>query len=199
MDFDTTEVVNFFHELEKLKKVKRFKANPQMKEKESSADHSWRLAVMAFCIVPILKTELDVKKTIKMSLIHNLFEIYGDNTDYVLVVSGKVTAKEKGRLEKIAIEKLKLLEPHLFGQEFYSIINEYVDGKTLESKFVRALSKIETFDHLLNCGYESYDAPKLIYDYADNAVAEFPELSPILDEIKTRFKRECEKGGIVHF
>lgn len=90
-----TDIVELFHSIGKLKKIKRAGwirhciPNP-----ETVADHSFRTAFIAMILGDILK--LDTAKLMRMALIHDIAEIVtGDITP-----DNNITNKEKQEKEK---------------------------------------------------------------------------------------------------
>ncbi len=79
MKSDAQLIIDFLHEAEKLKTVLRHSWLSSGR-RESVAEHSWRMAFMAMLMHPYLEKEVDVLKSIKLTLVHDLVEInYKDN------------------------------------------------------------------------------------------------------------------------
>jgi len=130
--------LNFIKEVEGLKSVTRT-AWMQSGRQESTAEHSWRLALFA-SITAKQFPELDYEKILFMSLIHDLGERYTGDQSAVLL-SDK---QEKAREEKAAIEKLACFLPSEAGKQIIDVWKEYEEGVTKEAVFVKALDKAET-------------------------------------------------------
>jgi putative hydrolases of HD superfamily len=189
------KIFNFLHKIENLKSTYRYNKT-STGEKESSADHSWRLALTTFIIADELKLKLDINKSIKIALVHDLAEALTGDIDAILIAEGKVSAEDKNRQELKAIENLKETLPENIGNEISNLWQEYEDGKTQEAKFVKALDKIETLTQLAESGYKIYDKPEFIANYANKAVKKFPELTEMLLILKKKLKSEFDKGNI---
>lgn len=189
------KIFDFLHKIEKLKPTYRYNKT-STGEKESSADHSWRLALMVFILASELKLDIDVVKAIKIALVHDLAEALTGDIDAALIAEGKTTAEDKYSLETKAIKELKETLPKESGDEISNLWHEYEKCETQEAKFVKALDKIETLTQLVECGHEMYDKPEFIANYADKAVKNFPELTEVLKIVKRKLKAEYEKGGI---
>lgn len=164
--------------------------------KESSADHSWRLALMAFVVAEELKLNIDLKHAVKLALIHDIAEAVTGDIDDTLIAEGKITREEKQKCEIQAIKKLANTLPPKIGKEIYSLWKEFEEGLTKEAKFIRALDKLETLSHLVKTGHKTYGKPGVIPNYADKAVKEFPGLTNVLKIIKRKLKDEFGKGNI---
>lgn len=82
MDIPTLkQFFDFASELEKLKKLERFKGQPfwrdypELPRYESVADHSWRLGMLVLMFSGKLAQKLDLEKALKLVLVHDLPEI----------------------------------------------------------------------------------------------------------------------------
>lgn len=187
-------IFRFLHQISRLKNTLRFSEVPDI-PRDSSTDHSWRLALMTFVLADELKLNINIEKAIKLALVHDLAESVTGNTDYILIADGKVSKENVHEQHIDAIKKLKTMLPKNLGQEIFSLWVEYDADLSREAKYTKALSKLETLTYLTEIGWEYYDKPELIANYADKAVSKFPELKDVLKEIKERLKAEFEKGG----
>ncbi len=190
------KLLDFFAIAGRLKKAVRFGEAKKI-EGDSSADHSWRLALMAFTVAQELKLKINVARAMKIALVHDIAEGLTGEIDYRLIFFGKITKEEKNAKEKKAIQKIrKTLAPKL-GKEIYELWEDYENSRTREARFVKALDKIETTIHLIEAGHKRYDFPELIAFYPDKAVSDFPELKEFLKTVKSRLKKEFRKGKFV--
>lgn len=160
------ELVDFFHEIEKLKrKSRRGWVINNIKNPESIAEHIFRATIMAW-ILAKKKGGLNIEKIIKMALIHDLCKIYGgDETPYdsILPRAGKKRrelmktwprftdskrkklAQDKYKREKKCLEKLtSKLAPDL-KKEIRNLWLDYEKGLTSEGRFFRQTDRIENF------------------------------------------------------
>jgi len=188
------KIFSFLSHAGKLKDVLRYNEK-RNGTKESVADHSWRLALMVFTIAEELKISVDILKSIKMALAHDIAESITGDIDAVLIMEGKVLKEEKKKEEIKAMEEIKKIAPEKIGLEIYDLWNEYEKSETREARFIKALDKLETLMHLAESGHKTYDKPDLIPTYADEAVKNFPELLPMLKIVKRKLKDEFIKGG----
>lgn len=131
--------------------------------KESVADHSWRLALMAFVIVPKLKKKINLETILKMALIHDLGEIKAGDVPSHIHYFDKDIAKLKYKNELAAMIRIKKDYPD-FGGEIYNLWHEYEKQETLESKVIKALDKldarIQTIDDKKTANYSSIKIKK---------------------------------------
>ncbi len=189
------KIFDFMHKVEKLKSTLRYNQTTSGR-KESSADHSWRLALATFIIADELKLDLDINRAVKIALVHDIAEALTGDIDAILIAEGKVLIEDKNAQEKTAIEELKKTLPGKIGEEIFGLWSEYEEALTKEARFIKALDKIETLTQLAESGYKTYDKPQFIANYADKAVAKFPELLDVLRMVKGKLKVEFEKGGV---
>lgn len=188
-------ILNFLKIAGKLKRTIRFGAAKYV-DGDSSADHSWRLALMVFTIARELKLKINVEKAMKIALIHDIAESVTGEIDARYVYNGKISKKKKRGMEARAIRKIKNTLPEKLGNEIHELWLDYENDGSKEAKFVKALDKMETLVTLLEAGHETYDLPEMIPNYADKAANNFPELKKMLKMIKDNFKKEFKKGGI---
>lgn len=195
MKNNLNKIFNFLDEIENLKSTVRY-IYTQSGRQESAAEHSWRLALLAFVLAQELKLKLDILRATEMALVHDLPEAITGDIDAVQIAEGKVLKADKQKQEKEAIEKIAHLLPLERGKEIYNLWQEYEESKTVEARFIKALDKIETLTQLSESGYKTYDKPEFIANYADQAVKKFSELVPVLKIIKEKLKKEFQKGNI---
>lgn len=187
------KLLDFFKIAGKLKQAIRFSAAKKIKG-DSSADHSWRLALMVFMVAEEMKLKINIKKAMKIALVHDIAEGITGEVDYRLIFWGKVTKKEKNAGEVKAMRKIRKTLPEKLGKEIFDLWKDYENSRSREAKFVKALDKLETTIHLLESGHKTYDFPELIATYPDKAVADFPELKGMLGVVKKKLKGEFRKG-----
>lgn len=123
-----------------LKKVKRAGwVRAGIKNPESVAEHSYRLAILAMIIG--LQRKLDTEKLIKMALLDDLAEtIVGD---LVTEHGDEVVMDEAEKFEKEDTAIKKILSELDDGEEYYAIWKEAQEQKTPESKLLKELDKLE--------------------------------------------------------
>ena len=130
--------IRFIEETEQLKSTLR-SAWTATGRHESTAEHTWRLALFTSLFQPFYP-ELDWPKTLLMCLIHDLGELYGGDIPAVALPD----ENEKYREERHAVEKIFGLLPPDTGKRYLAIWQEYNDNATPEAHLVKALDKAET-------------------------------------------------------
>ncbi len=189
------KIIDFIHESAKLKKVFRYKEHHKDLW-ESTAEHSWRLALMVILFARELDLKIDVGHAVEIALVHDLPESINDDIAITVLEENKNLMAEKARNERIAMRNLKKVLPPRDGDKFFELWNEYEETKTLEAKFVRALNKLEAISHLIENGYKTFDKPEFIAEYVNRAEEEFPALAPVVKIFKEELKEEFKNGNI---
>jgi 5'-deoxynucleotidase len=133
-----SDLVSFFQVVCNLKKIRRSgwinKAN--ISSPESVADHSYSMCMMCMVLSEILN--LDTEHVMKMANLHDLAEsMVGDNTPDMISHDEKINQEDKAMRE--IISKL----PHNLHEKYLDIWNEYIENKTVNSKFVHNMDKLE--------------------------------------------------------
>ena len=77
---DFEKQIAFIMELDKIKKIGRQTYLSDGSRKENDAEHSWHLALMAFVFADYANEPIDVLKTMKMVLLHDVIEIDAGDT-----------------------------------------------------------------------------------------------------------------------
>ena len=164
------KLLSFIEESEKLKSVHRT-AWTSTGRRESTAEHSWRLALFA-AVLSDCFPELDLSKVLIMSLIHDMGEIYDGDVSAALCPDREV----KYESEYNAAQSVFSILPELQARRMMHIWLEYNEGTTSEAKLVKALDKAETiiqhnqgdnppdFDYRFNLRYgsEYFEENKLL-------------------------------------
>ncbi|MDU9394023.1 HD domain-containing protein [Pseudomonas sp. zfem002] len=149
----------FLREAERLKDVLR-SAHTSRGRRESTAEHSWRLALLALVFAQDLGP-VDIAKVLKLCLIHDLGEaLSGDIPAVEAQAHGDKDANERRDLQTLTAS----LEPALQA-DFLALFDEYQAAATAEAQAVKALDKLETilqhtqgdnpadFDYAFNLDY----------------------------------------------
>ena len=124
--------LQFMREAERLKNVLR-SARTSAGRTESTAEHTWRLALLALVLADE-KPELDLQRVLAMCLVHDLGEAY--EGDIPAVEQSDPAAKAAAELA--AIDRITPLLPDEAAARIRALWEEY------EARWVKALDKAET-------------------------------------------------------
>jgi putative hydrolase of HD superfamily len=130
---------------------------------ESTAEHTWRVAMMAMLLAPALGVEPG--RLVKIVLVHDLAEAFtGDLPAPAPRAPGVKEARERE-----ALATLTLTLPSAQRAEIFTLWEEYETGSTPEGRIAKGLDKLETilqhaqgvnppdFDLGFNLGYGRKD------------------------------------------
>ena len=131
--------IEFMVEIDKMKNIYRQTYVLGEDRRENDAEHSWHIAVMAFLLAEHSNVEIDVLKTIKMVLIHDIVEVDAGDT-YCYDKQGYM---DKAEREEKAAKRIFGILPYDQRDEIYSLWREFEDMKTPESKFAAVLDRVQ--------------------------------------------------------
>ncbi len=161
-----------------------------VKNAESVADHSWRAGLMAYMLAP---EGYDKDKMLKMGLIHDATEIFGE--DYTPVDG--IAKEEKEKKERETAENYFKLLPKNLQKEFRGLWEEFEERKTKEAQFVKQIEILEMLFQALE--YETEENFKqdltewLEYEKNNRKTEWHPVLKHYFDEIDKRWPAEAKK------
>jgi len=191
--------MQFLIEIDKLKTVFRQNYLADGSRRENDSEHSWHLAMMVIVLSEHFEG-IDILKTLKMVLIHDMVEIYaGDTFAY-----DEKAHLDKEYREKMAAEKIFSLLPLEQAAEFTGLWQEFESKDSNEALCTAIVDRIQPLtlnicskgklwlehgvavEKVLKRNKIVFDsAPKIISEYVHNKIAEASE--------KQYFY--CEKSG----
>lgn len=131
--------MDFIMETDKLKRIVRQSYISGASRKETDTDHSWSLALMCILLSEYANDDIDVLKTVKMVLIHDIVEIDAGDT-YAYDNAGNSTKRER---EVKAADRIFNLLPSEQASELRDLWEEFEACDTPEAKFANTLDKIQ--------------------------------------------------------
>ena len=137
-DAHLRQYLEFLERAEQLKSTVRT-AYTAAGRRESAAEHSWRLALMAM----IFEDEfsgLDHHRLLKLCLVHDLGEAVSGDIPAVDQTAGAPKAAEE---RKDLLELTSSLPPRV-QEDILALWDEYENNTTPEAKVVKGLDKLET-------------------------------------------------------
>lgn len=183
-----SEYLQILHIAERLKDTPRH-CTTSKRRIESVAEHSWRVALMAFLLRHQF-ADININKVVNMSLIHDLGECFtGDIPTFVK------TDKDRQTEDSLLLQWLKTL-PEEISTDFAALYAEMEAQQTPEAKLFKALDKLEALIQHNESPIDTWSANE--YDlnktYAFNTVAFSDWLTKlrheIYDETMEKIKRE---------
>lgn len=135
---DIEAIVRFVKEAERLKSVTRTAWTREGRH-ESTAEHSWRLALFAG-LAADRYPGLDKAKILMMCLVHDMGEAYDGDLSAALRPDPQI----KEAMERRAVQKLFAPLPEAQRGVLLALWEEYNANATPEARLVKALDKAET-------------------------------------------------------
>ncbi|MBO4601112.1 MAG: HD domain-containing protein [Bacilli bacterium] len=136
---------------------------------ESVADHSWSVTMLSMTIIQKYNLNLDLEKCMKLSLVHELGEVYAGD-----FIPNQISSEQKHKLEEKAVDIL--LGEANFITDFKKLWLEYENQLTEEAIFVKQVDKLEPILQAV-----SYDLkPK---DFFKDDSITLPYLRDLLNEV----------------
>lgn len=148
----------FIREIDKEKQIFRQSYVTDGTRKENDAEHAWHMAIMTFLLSEYANEDIDVLKTIRMILIHDIVEIDAGDT-YAYDDFAKATQRER---EERAADRLFGMLPEDQAVELRALWEEFEAAETKEARFARTMDNVQPL--LLNDAtggkaWEEHDVP----------------------------------------
>ena len=132
------QYLEFIQKAEQLKSTLR-SAHTAAGRRESTAEHSWRLALLAM-VLEDEYPELDQHRVLKLCLVHDLGEAIGGDIPAINQVPGQ----DKAGAERADLLTLAACLPEKRRTEIIALWDEYENAATPEARLVKGLDKLET-------------------------------------------------------
>ena len=172
------ELLAILHTAEKLKDTTRH-CDTSGGRRESVAEHSWRLALMAFFLRDEFP-ELDMDKVIQMCLVHDLGECFTGDIPSFLKTDAD-TEKEDALLARWVAAL-----PAPYNADLHALYAEMDALETAEAKLYKALDKLEAVIQHNEAPLSTW-LPReyaLNLTYADENVAFSPYLTALREAVR---------------
>ena len=164
---------------------------------ESVAEHSWRMALMAVLIEPLLTQEIDTARLLKMIIIHDLVEAEAKDISALDVLRNPEIKIQKIEKEKQAIENLRSVLNETNGQEIYDLFYEFEDKKTYEALVANALDKLEVQLQHNHADFSTWEEIEYDMSYMmDKHVLFDKTLIELKRQIEQEAEQKMELGGV---
>jgi putative hydrolase of HD superfamily len=186
---DLTGILAFLRAAERLKTTTRT-AFTSDGRRESVAEHTWRLCLMAL-VLGRRFPEVNLERLLAICVIHDLGEAIGGDVSAPEQARRRRLdpAAEKAPGERRDLETLLAPLPAAIGAEIAALWDEYEAAATPEARLAKALDKLETilqhtqganppgFDYRFNLGYGT----------------EYTAGDPVLAALRAELDRETER------
>ncbi len=134
-----TKKMQFLMIADQMKSIYRQTLLMDKSRRETDAEHSWHIALMAMVLSDFAPKGTDINRVIKMVLVHDLVEIYAGDTfcyDYK-------ASEDKEKREMEAAERLFSIIPD--GEDYKKLWIEFDKKETPDAMFASALDCLQPF------------------------------------------------------
>lgn len=138
MDHRINQQIDFIVTLDKLKHIQRKSYLISGDRTENSAEHSWHIALMAMLLAEYSNESIDLERTIRMLLVHDIVEIEAGDT-YCYDDDDRL---EQRKREESAADKLFGMLPEDQANKLMDLWEEFDAGETPESRFANAMDRL---------------------------------------------------------
>ena len=163
--------------------------------RESVAEHTWQMALMAVLMHRHLEHEVDLERTLAMITVHDLVEAIAGDVPFF--ETGERKAMKRTR-ELAAIEEIRASLPADTGEMVASLWHEFEARTTAEARFAVAIDNLEVqIQHnqadlatWLPLEYE------LIYNKMDRPCSHDGFLAAFCEAVKAEAEAKLRAGGV---
>ena len=181
---DLSARLKFISEAERLKNVLR-RSHTSEGRQESTAEHTWRLCLLAMVFEDELPG-LDFAKILKMCVVHDLGEAINGDVPAVLLEA----SRDKSRQERQDLVALMEGLSQELRDTFLSLWDEYEKAASPEAVAVKALDKLETLIQ-----HNQGTNPPDFVDYVFNLSygKKYTDAVPLFAEIRRLVDKDTER------
>lgn len=180
-------LLDFLRDAERLKNTTRT-AYTSEGRRESVAEHTWRLCLMALVLAPYVP-DVDVARLVKICLVHDLGEALSGDIPAPLQTGDK-TDRERRDLRTL----LAPLPPPL-RDEILALWEEYEQAATPEARLAKALDKLETIlQHNQGRNPDDFDY-RFNLDYGRRYTHGHPLIEAIRAVLDAETERRAREAG----
>ncbi len=189
-DNDIKNILSFLHLAEGLKIQKR-NGETSLGNKESIADHSFRVALMTILFSPYLDITINIEKALKMAIIHDIVEVITGDKAYFHYIENIKANNEKKKEEMHAIDHLTSLLPSPLSNEIKNLFIDYLEERSPEALVIKAIDKIEAQIQHNEANisiWNEYD-----FKYAFSRLNSYCDFNVFLKKIRIAVQEESKK------
>ncbi|MFC7782916.1 HD domain-containing protein [Rossellomorea sp. GCM10028870] len=165
--------------------------------KESVAEHTWRVALLAILIEPYLMEKVDTSKLLKMIIIHDLVEAEAGDIPAFDTMDNHVAKEQKTTNEIKSIEKIRSILGGSLGDDLYNLWFEFENKETYEAKVANALDKLEAQIQHNEADISTWIEIEHRMSFMMGKHVEFDENLKLLKNlIESEAERKLQKAGV---
>lgn len=177
--------------IDKMKSVYRQTLLADKSRRETDAEHSWHIAMMAMLFAEFAPEGVDKERVIKMCLVHDLVEIYaGDTFCY-----DEKAGEDKAEREMRAAQKLFSVLPAEDGEEIKVLWLEFEKQETPDAVFAASLDRFQPLiNNFLTDGH-TWKKGKVVRPQVEERAALIKKGLPIAWETVQKILDDAENKG----
>ena len=188
---DFNKKLEFLVLLDKMKSIYRQTLLADKSRRETDAEHSWHIAMMAMLFAEYAPQGVDRDRSVRMCLVHDLVEIYAGDT---FCYDEKAGEDKKEREEKAA-QKLFSILPEKDGEELKSLWIEFEEQSTPDALFAASLDRLQPIiNNILTDGH-TWRKGKVERKQVEERMSVIERGFPLAWQTVVRIIDEAEKKG----
>lgn len=192
-DNELKQRLEFLMTIDKMKSIYRQTLLTDKSRRETDAEHSWHIAVMAMLLAPYAPEGADINRCVKMCLVHDLVEIYaGDTFCY-----DEKAGMDKEERELLAAEKLFSSLPKEDGEELKNLWIEFDKQETADALFSASLDRLQPFLHNMLTDGHTWRKGKVTREQVEKRASVIKDGIPAVWDIVCKMIDEGENRGYI--
>lgn len=152
---------------------------------EDTAEHTWRMALMAILLHKRLQSPANIERVLKMVLVHDLTEVNAG--DYP---AWNNRPSDIHLIEQTELKKLLSGLPSDLASEILELWEEFESQQTIEAKFATALDKLEVVIQHNEADLSTWNEKELDQKFNEIYGTQQCEYDPTLKEFRAIAKRD---------
>lgn len=163
--------------------------------RESVAEHSWQMALMALLAHPHLERPVDLARTLEMIVVHDLVEAIAGDVPFFEAGERKAG---KAAAERGAMAEIRAVLPEPASGRVEALWLEFEDARTGEARFARALDALEVQAQHNLADLATWEPVErgLVYGKMDGPCAHDGFLRALCAAVRERAEAKMRAGGI---
>ncbi len=192
-DTELSGILDFLRAAEALK-VNTRSAHTSAGKKESVAEHTWRLCLMAMVLAPSVP-EVDFAHLVRICIVHDLGEAIGGD----IPAPEQARRASSGHAHKADAERRDLVQlvaplPPARRAEIIALWDEYEAARTPEARLAKALDKLETIlQHTQGRNPPDFDY-RFNLDYGREHTGSPPVIAALREILDRETERRAQEG-----
>lgn len=146
---------------------------------ENSAEHSWNVAMLVLLLQDVLPKKLNIEKMLKMALLHDLVEIYANDTP---AFDARAKRSQKKR-ERKALRRLIRELPPTIGRDLGRLYRDFETRRSPEARYVQSVDKLLPIVHNLSSSGRSWKKYGVTWRAVDGYKRKHMEHDPFMAEL----------------